>query len=280
MAIQSITVMLKLVIDRILSESTNTTLLSLPEHVLEVRRLCQQNLSDVFDVEDVVIRDPAFCAYLMQLANSSLYSAGKQECDKLIDAIRRLGVHAVGETALVYALRQLHQIRGISQTLSNMLKFNWQHGWEVGKRATELFWQHRHRAISDVKAIDVSDIVTAAVLGRCGNLAVYTAAAVAERKGKRFTEEQLKEVGEQLNPLVLPELLSSWQLPPDYAGHLLMPCEPDHELHFTDYIWASELLQRLQLAESIENLNEADQALYERLNRLGVLEDNISAQAV
>lgn len=278
MTVSSIGVMLKLVVDRIMSDDGEShTLLSLPEHVLEVRKLCAMANSDVYDVEQVVVRDPAFCGYLLQLANSPLYAAGKQECSKLVDAVRRLGVHAVGETALVFALRQMHQIRGISNVLTDELKHNWQAGWDLGRRATELYWQHRHRGSRDVRRIDVSDVVTAGILTRMGHLAVLTGAAVLERKGKRLTHEQLGDVADQLNPLVLPQLLEYWRVGAPYAAHLLSPPGSNEPLHHTDYLWAARVLELLGSSRHMSMLEKKWHPVCARLMKLEVLDEEITS---
>lgn len=275
----SIGVMLKLVVDRIVSgDDEHHTLLSLPEHVLEIRKLCQMGSSDVYDVEQVAVRDPAFCGYLLQLANSPLYAAGKQDCSKLVDAIRRLGIHAVGETALVFALRQMHLIRGISNVLTEELKHNWQAGWDLGRRATELYWQHRHRSSREARRIDVSDVVTAGILSRMGHLAVFTAAAVLERKGKMLSHEQLGELADQLNPLILPQLLEHWRLGSNYAAHLLSPAGINEPLHHSDYLWGARVLELLGNIRDVEALDRKWLPVYERMVKLTVLDDEIATQ--
>lgn len=274
MTVTNVGVMLKLVVDRIISGEGESTLLSLPEHVMEVRKLCQLDSSDLYDIEQIAAHDPAFCGYLLQLANSPLYGVGKQECQRLVDAIRRLGLHAVGETALVFAMRQLHQARGVSTVVLNQMKTNWQKGWDLGRRATELYWQHRHQGSGDARRIDVSDVVTAGVLTRVGHLAVYTAAAVLERKDRAFTAEQLADIADELNPLVLPALLEHWRVGADYARYLLQPPPPAAALHHSDYLWAARLQEVMGQAELTE-LEPAWRPVYQRLVRLGLIDDEI-----
>ncbi len=278
MTVTNVGVMLKLVVDRIISGEGESTLLSLPEHVLEVRKLCQADTSDVYDVEQIAAHDPAFCGYLLQLANSPLYGVGKQECQRLVDAIRRLGLHAVGETALVFAMRQLHQARGVSQVVVNQMKLNWQKGWDLGRRATELYWQHRHQGSGEARRIDVSDVVTAGILTRVGHLAVYTAAAVLERKDRSFTAEQLATIAEELNPLVLPALLEHWRVGADYARYLLQPPPPAAALHHSDYLWAARL-QEVMGHGGPATLEPAWLPVYQRLVRLGIADEEMEPAA-
>ena len=278
MTVTNVGVMLKLVVDRIINGEGESTLLSLPEHVVEVRKLCKADTSDVYDVEQIVAHDPAFCGYLLQLANSPLYGVGKQECQRLVDAVRRLGLHAVGETALVFAMRQLHQARGVSPVVINQMKLNWQKGWDLGRRATELYWQHRHQGSGEARRIDVSDVVTAGILTRVGHLAVYTAAAVLERKDRTFTTEQLATIAEELNPLVLPALLEHWRVGADYARYLLQPPPPAAALHHTDYLWAARLQEVMGHAGPAV-LEPAWLPVYQRLVRLGIVdEETVSAE--
>ncbi|RCU50291.1 HDOD domain-containing protein [Corallincola holothuriorum] len=226
-------------------------LLALPEQVVAVRRLCVNPNSDLYDVEETVLKDPAFSGYLLKLANSALYGTGKQTCHQVADAIRRIGIHAVGELAMIYAAKQLHDARCLDTNIAQRMRLNWQQSWSLGQVATELYWQHRHREPAKCRRLDASDILTAAVMSGVGSLAVLTAAdQVITRSANDAGEDEasLPALSQDtiedmltLSNKYLQLTLQRWGMQDAYAQALVKPPIEDGEFHFTHYLWAAKL---------------------------------------
>jgi HD-like signal output (HDOD) protein len=232
-------------------------LLALPEQVVAVRRLCVNPNSDIYDVEEIVLKDPAFTGYLLKLSNSALYGTGKQSCHQVAEAIRRIGIHAVGELAMIYAAKQLHEARCVDANIAKRMRQNWQRSWALGQLATELYWQHRHREPEKCRRLDASDILTAAVMSGIGSLAVLTAADQVIFKSANDAEDTpyQRNIGEDtiddllsLSDQYLKLTLQRWGLADQYAKALVHPPAEQEEFHFTHYLWAA----RLSTASSAE----------------------------
>ncbi|GAA5219227.1 HDOD domain-containing protein [Corallincola platygyrae] len=224
-------------------------LLALPEQVVAVRRLCVNPKSDIYDVESVVLKDPAFSGYLLKLANSALYGTGKQTCHQIADAIRRIGIHAVGELAMIYAAKQLHDARCVDANIAERMRMNWQQSWNLGQVATELYWQHRHREPAKCRKLDASDILTAAIMSGVGTLAVLTAAdQVVARSANDVPDAGEQRLGMStidellgLSDKYLQITLKRWGMADDYAKALLQPPSEQCDFHFSHYLWAARL---------------------------------------
>ncbi len=199
---------------------TGSPLLTLPEHVLEVRRVCTDANSTVRDVEALVMHDPAFAGYLLQLANSVLYGYGKDNCRRVGDAICRLGVERVGQLALVYVARQFHQSRQVPGKYVPLLQRNWLRSWELVRGASEQYWARRGNSLAHHFSVDISDVVTSAVLYFTGGLALITVAAIEHPWEQEMGPKTLEQIALKLNHRLLPAVFKYWGLDPQMATSL------------------------------------------------------------
>ena len=228
---------------QLLSEDIEGGLLSLPESLMSLRRLCHDPKTDVYDVELAVAKEPAFAAYILKLANSALYGAGKIPCQNLISVIRRLGINNVSQYALTFALKKCHDHENVPENIALLLRNNWQLAWNVAQEATQFYSHHRLIGNKAAKRIDLSDILMLGVLLHTGRLAILTDFCLQEQ-GESFYEAQfICDAADKNNMKLLPILFNHWGLPASYAQHFSNVAEANQPLHAVDYLFAVALLK-------------------------------------
>lgn len=252
-------------IEQRLQQAPERPLLSLPETLLRLRSTCRDPNSDVYRIESEVTKDPGFSAYLLALANSALYGIGKQPCRNALAAIRRLGVHAVGELSTTYALRGLHQMRGIAPELVTLLEHNWQRSWHLAQNATHCYWQwHTETTNNSAQSygrVDVSDVLTSGVLYFSGVLACYSEySSLVQQQPITTNSQQLEQTALTLNTRLLPHLLKHFGYEQEDCQALLQGLPADASLHYSDFLHTA-LFQQYgrqsltpQLKQRLENL--------------------------
>lgn len=249
-----------------LQDTSAEPLLSLPETLLRLHTICRSDVGDVYHIESEVTGDPGFTSYLLQLSNSALYGTGKLPCTSTVNAVRRIGIHAVGEMAMVYALRGLHRIRHASPPLLTLLEHNWQRSWNLAQNATRLYWQHEQRQ----RHVDVSDILTSGILYFSGVLACYTAYhELVQQYQDTLTppDKQLEQQALALNTRFLPTLLAKWGYNTYDSAAMLSGLASTEPLHYSDYLHSA-------LARCGEVIPQTE-PLRQRLQSLQLLPDEL-----
>jgi HD-like signal output (HDOD) protein len=218
-------------------------LLSLPENLLSLRKLCSQENTNNYDVETAIAKDPAFAAYVLKLANSALYGAGKEPCHNLVTVIRRLGMHQVSQYALTFSLQKCHDLENVPERIISLLRENWKLSWGLGQEATQLYSQHRLTGNSASKKIDLSDLIMLAVLLHTGRLAILTDFYMQEQ-GENFYELKfISDAANKSNMKLLPTLFKYWHLPIEYYQLFSTVPENNQPLNAVDYIFSASLLK-------------------------------------
>ena len=217
-------------------------LLSLPENLLSLRRLCSQQSTDIYDVELAIAKEPAFAAYILKLANSALYSSGKEPCQNIVSVIRRVGMYQVSQYALTFALQKCHELQNVPESIVSLLRQNWQLSWSLAQEATQLYSQHRLTGNPAAKKIDLSDLLMLAVLLHTGRLAILTDFNTQEQGEGFYDERFISDAANKSNMKLLPILLNHWKLPIQHY-HLCSSVPGDKQaLNAVDYLFSAALL--------------------------------------
>lgn len=228
---------------QLLSDDIRGSLLSLPENIISLRRLSHMPDTDIFDIELVVAKEPAFAAYILKLANSSLYGAGKSPCQNLVSVIKRLGIHSVIQYALTFALKKCHQQSNVSKDISSLLRLNWQLAWTLSQEAIQLYSQHRLAGDKAAKKIDMSDVLMLGVLLHTGRLAAISDFSLQDQLGHFYDKSYICDASDKLNMQLLPLLFAHWGLPSSYYQLFTTTPEIRRPLHAIDYLFAAALLR-------------------------------------
>ena len=228
---------------QLLADEIKGGLLSLPEKLMSLRNLCHSPETDVYDVELAVAKEPAFAAYILKLANSALYGAGKIPCQNIISVVRRLGIHNVSQYALTFALEKCHDHKNTPEDIALLLRKNWLLAWGVAQEATQIYTEHRLAGNKEAKKIDLSDIIMLGVLLHTGRLAIFTDFYLQEQGQNFYKEQFISDAADKNNIKLLPTLFRHWGLPLNYAKVFSSVANRDQPLQAADYLFAVALLK-------------------------------------
>ena len=276
---------------QLLEDDIKGSLLSLPENLISLRRLCHMPNTDVYDIEFAVAKEPSFAAYILKLANSALYGGGKIPCQNLVSVIRRLGIHNVSQYALTFALKKSHDNSNIPEIISSLLRTNWQLAWKDAQEATQLYSQHRLGGSKAAKAIDISDVLMLGVLLHTGKLAVLSDVSLQLQAGNISEKKAISEMANNLNITLLPLLFAHWGLPNSYSQHFTVLPDIKHPLHAVDYLFAVAVLKAYPKDPSVKSADynfllasfrsEEIRKVVERLSSLQILSlDNLNLESI
>lgn len=195
--------------------------------------------------------DPALCAKLIAVANSSAYNNGGRSCLSHIEALRKLGAQTSLNLAMGMALRQF------TEQAAPLLQLVIQSQLDEIERLSD-----RAATLSRQCGIDPAPLHTAALLHRMGELCVLYLAQVWENSGHTLDNDQVMQAIAKFSGPFAISLKAHWRLPMSLreligAVYALPPAQVRRE----------QVLMRLAAAE----LHGEDISTIERLKRLAGL---------
>ncbi len=183
-------------------ESGELQLPPLPDLLVRLRTLLDDESVDAPSVARLVRNEPAIVASLLKIANAAAY-AGLQEVKDLNQAIARLGLKQVG--SLITALMLKEHFRSNDPEKRRLLQGLWDHAVATGLAARRLALQNNG---------DPEQAFLAGLLHDTGRLLVLKAVDFLEDKDKeQFTGSLILELMDALHTELGYETLTSWKLP-------------------------------------------------------------------
>ncbi len=111
-------------------ENGDIVLPSLPDVVLKIRSMLQNENCDFAQISQAISVDPVLVSRLFVFANSAYYNRGNVEAETLDGAIGRLGFEVVRNTAMSLAMKQLYNSEKHSHA-DKYLKSVWARGMKL-----------------------------------------------------------------------------------------------------------------------------------------------------
>jgi HD-like signal output (HDOD) protein len=176
------------------------TLPTLPEVALQVRDAVEDDCATAAQIADMVAKDPALAARLLQVANSPLYR-GRVEVDNLAMAINRLGLKLVRSLVISLAMKQMFQ--ATSDSLDRAFRKVWDDCVQVA-------------AISRVLSKRLADLepeqaMLAGLVHQIGSLPVL--ARIDQLLDDEPEEELIERLIDELAPGLGRAILTHWHFP-------------------------------------------------------------------
>ena len=140
---------------------------SLPDVVVKIRRVLEQEDCDFDRVASAVSADPMLVSRLLVFANSAAYNVSGDKVESLDRAIQRLGFQLVRSTAIALALKQLFlgkQHRAVAQHVRSL----WGRSMQLSALAHCIAARH--------KAVDAETAYICGLLHEVGKLYILTKA--------------------------------------------------------------------------------------------------------
>ncbi len=243
----------------------------LPEAIIRVRRILQDESKGAADIARVVESDSTFSSTVLRLANSARFNPGGHEIRRLPIAIQRLGGRQTLNlmTAISTQMHMAVKDRG----LQDILRRNTRHGLLVATAA-------RHLA-SLIGSVDPDEAFLAGMLFDVGVPAIVCAAA---EELAETDEDTCMDMLGQLHREMGGRLLTYWEMPDSFialASHHGVEADDRPRENLIDLIDTVQFLLREKHAPEFDEVPEGVDVLhYPPLKRLGATPVHLAAVEV
>lgn len=208
---------------------------SLPDVVIKIRNMLENDSCDFDQVSKAVSVDPVLVSKLFVFANSALYNRAGVTIDTLDGAIGRLGFEVVRNTAMSIAMEQLYAAEKHSHAKAYL-----QAAWARGMKLSSMGWAVARckRVINDETAF------LAGLMHDVGTLYIIT--KTDEFPSLLGNKESFNEIVQQWNPQIGKSIIESWGFNEEMAESAdvssYMTEDPAGPARLVDVMYVSELL--------------------------------------
>ncbi|WP_413110509.1 HDOD domain-containing protein [Thaumasiovibrio sp. DFM-14] len=96
----------------------------IPEVVLRIHKICQDEDSAIRDIADALVDDPSLTASVIRAANSVVFSPLNVTCHDIITAVSRLGMYRVRDIVTAQAIEELKRSAEFSTECNKLLEIS------------------------------------------------------------------------------------------------------------------------------------------------------------
>ena len=180
-------------------ETDQLKLPTLPEVAVQVKQAVENDSHTAADIAEILSRDSALRARLLQLANSPLYRS-RSEIDNLQMAITRLGLRIVKDLVVMLAIRQAFQASNAD--VDKTFREIWQTSIEVAAMSRVL--------AKSYSELDPEQAVLAGLIHNIGSLPIIE---IADRQPQLLEDIELKQLIDEIEGPLGEKILSFWHFP-------------------------------------------------------------------
>lgn len=208
------------------------TLPTLPEVALQVREAVEKETATAKDIADMIAKDAALSARLLQVANSPLYR-GRVEIDSIQMAVTRLGIKLVRNLVSSLAMQQMFQ--PTSDALDDEFRKAWDESLQVAAMSRVIAGTLPH--------LDSEQAMLAGLVHNIGCLPIL--ARLDEVLGFETNKKIIGELINEFAPEIGKRILKTWHFPEavvDVPENCMNPAY-DHpgDADFSDVILVARL---------------------------------------
>lgn len=199
--------LLKLSIKADLDSNDDFSLISIPKHLMDIKKLCLDRSSSIDEIIPAIEKDPGLTSFLIRMANSVHYIGQRNAISSVREACIRMGLGEVGNYAILYATRIMHEAKVSAPVIRDKINLNLKRSQSVATRAVNAITLLKEQGLK----FDMSEVQTTVSLYFASNLGVYSKADKMSHLDLSIND--LGEVCRALNPELVQALLS-------YVGYL------------------------------------------------------------
>ena len=182
--------------------SGSVKLPSLPDVVLKIRRLLEQEHCDFEQIAQAVSTDAMLVSQLLRFANSAAYNATGERVESLEAAISRLGFELIKNTAISLAVKQVY-LGEKHKAVAGQLRALWRRSVQLSALC--------HSIARTTKELDAETAYLCGLLHDVGKVYIVT-------KARDFPEflgipAAMETICEEWHPKVGKSILESWGFP-------------------------------------------------------------------
>lgn len=244
----------------VLKETGNLKVVSLPEHLLNLKEICSSSESDLKDAMPVMQDDPGFMSYIIKMANSAYYNPSKANVVDIEKALIRIGFYFVGNYAILYATKVLHDMENGPDLITERLQKNWELSNSLSESAMSLLEGARKKGIKN--NIESSMLMTTSVLYNIGTLCCIAIANDLISNGVQVELDDIIEAKQKLSKKFLRAMLLDIGYTEDDVDAITGRTIQEGKINYIDVLHASIIKSRS------EKLKEE---IVARVNSLGIL---------
>ncbi|MEM6511609.1 MAG: HDOD domain-containing protein [Pseudomonadota bacterium] len=241
------------------------TLPSLPDVVIKIRNMLENDSSDFDQISKAVSVDPVLVSKLFLFANSALYNRAGVTIDTLDGAIGRLGFEVVRNTAMSIAMEQLYAAEKHSHAKKYL-----QAAWARGMKLSSMGW-----AVSRCnKKLNDESAFLAGLMHDVGTLYIIT--KTDEFPSLLGDQASFNDIVQQWNPQIGKSIVESWGFneemsqSADVASYMADSDNGAEDPRLVDAMYVSELL----VDDKEESLDFSE---IPAARRLGINKDTIGS---
>ena len=238
------------------------TLPSLPDVVIKIRNMLENDSADFDKVSNAVSVDPVLVSKLFVFANSALYNRAGVTIDTLDGAIGRLGFEVVRNTAMSIAMEQLYMAEKHTHAKKYLQAI-----WARGMKLSCLGWAvaRVNRVVNDESAF------LAGLMHDVGTLYIVTKADdFPEMLGK---QESFDQIVAEWNAQISKGIIESW----GFNEEMAESPDADHYLS-EDHAEPPKLCDVMHVSRLIIDENEDESLDFSEImscRKLGINKDSI-----
>lgn len=216
-------------------DNGDISLPSLPDVVMKIRRLLEDENSDFDQISRAVSMDPALVSKLFVYANSAFYNRANIKIEDLDTAISRLGIEVVRNTAMSMAMKQLYTANKHSHA-DKFLRQVWARGMKLSSMAY---------AVSRIaNTTNDENAFLCGLLNEVGKLYIITKAEeFPDLLGNR---ESFDAVLEKWNSQISKSIIESWGFPEEIANSACpdsyLDTDPNSPVDYVDVVYIAKYL--------------------------------------
>jgi len=243
-------------------ENGDISLPSLPDVVLKIRKLLEDEHCDFERLSRAISMDPVLVSRLFVYANSAFYNRANLKIETVEGAISRLGVEVVRSTAMSLAMKQLYSSDKHSHAAS-YLRTVWARGMKLSCMSFSLCKGHPN--LNDESGF------LCGLLHEVGKLYIVTKAGeFPDLLGDR---KSFNTVLETWNPQISKSIIESWGFPEEFAHSAdtasYLDLEVDSPPGYVDVVHVAKHLLDHDQDEVLDMAEDAS------CTRLGITRDNV-----
>lgn len=226
---------IKIQLQEILSNNSNTELPLLPQIAMDVMAMTSDDSSPASALCDLIHKDQALAATVLKISNSALY-AGNTEIVSLQQAITRLGMSLISEIAVSASLKNgVFKAKGFADEMNNI----WKHSLGSGLFAKE---------IARLKRYNVESAYLSGLLHTIGKTVILqTSSQIDKNAGTVLASDDLHLLYNEFSVNIGYMLTTLWELPEQVRMSVKYYSDYSGDEKFIEDIMATALADKMAL---------------------------------
>ena len=226
-------------------ENNDISLPSLPDVVLKIRKMLEDENTDFERLSSAISMDPVLVSKLFVYANSAFYNRANIKIETLEGAISRLGIEVVRNTAMSLAMKQLYTSEKHSHA-ARFLKAVWARGMKLSCMA--------HAVARGRAGLNSETAFLCGLLNEVGKLYIITKAE--EFPSLLGNKESFDSVLEKWNSQISKSIIEAWGFPDEIAQsadpQTYLDQDPNSEPAYVDVVAVAKWLVDQGQADSLD----------------------------